>query len=152
MCSFVCHVAKHNYHTLLFPVGRSLPVPCKQLSPIRWKQLSIMPRSLEQMLNVQRVREKIKKKSVKYSHNAQVSLQVGVMLNGNRLSPVNVLTNLSLADFGHRSVRYTEMRLSDGGSHAIHLQLRRRDTEASTRAQVQAYQAGTCVCNIGDLE
>jgi len=81
--SFACHV-KRNYRTLLlFPIGRSLrqdlSISYRQFSPIRHNQF--MPRSVEHMLGMQRVRQKMKEKSIKYIGNAKVSLQVGVTLN-----------------------------------------------------------------------
>ncbi|XP_011865052.1 PREDICTED: ribonuclease Z, mitochondrial [Vollenhovia emeryi] len=76
--SFVYHVIKRNYRTfLLSHVGRlwqNLPVPHKQFSSIRHG--STMPRSVEHMLGMQRLRQKIKEKSSKYTGNAKVSLQI----------------------------------------------------------------------------
>ncbi|KYN43501.1 Ribonuclease Z, mitochondrial [Trachymyrmex septentrionalis] len=76
--SFTCHVIKRNYCTLLpFPVGRNLrhvSAPCKQFSSIHNNQ--IMPRSVEHMLGMQRMRQKIKEKSAKYTGNTKVSLQI----------------------------------------------------------------------------
>jgi len=82
--SFACHVVKRNYRTLLlFPISRSLrqdlSISYKQFSPIRHNQF--MPRSVEHMLGMQRMRQKIKEKSTKYIGNAKVSLQVSIMLN-----------------------------------------------------------------------
>ncbi|XP_018366735.1 PREDICTED: ribonuclease Z, mitochondrial isoform X1 [Trachymyrmex cornetzi] len=79
VCSFARHVIKRNYRTLLFfPVGRSLrynlSAPCKQFSWIYTNQ--IMPRSVEHMLGMQRMRQKIKEKSAKYIGNTKVSLQI----------------------------------------------------------------------------
>lgn len=87
MCSFVvrsltlqCHIIKHNYRTLLpslFLVGhnfrRNLSIP-KRFSSSRYNQ--IMPRSVEHMLGMQRMRQKIKEKSAKYIGNTKVSLQI----------------------------------------------------------------------------
>ncbi|XP_024892683.1 ribonuclease Z, mitochondrial [Temnothorax curvispinosus] len=75
----VCSLVKRNYRTLpLFPIGRGLrqellPVLYKQFSPIRHNH---MPRSVEQMLGVQRLRQKLKDKSIKYIGNTKVSLQI----------------------------------------------------------------------------
>lgn len=79
VCSFACHFIKHNYSTLLlFPFGRGLwdpPIPqFKQFVLIRHKQL--MPRSVEHMLGMQRLRQKIKEKSTKYIGNTKISLQI----------------------------------------------------------------------------
>lgn len=81
MCSFACHVVKRNRRTLLlFPISQSL----RQDLPVLYKQFSLvreMPRSIEQMLNMQKQRQRLKDKSTKYMGNTTVSLQVGIAPN-----------------------------------------------------------------------
>lgn len=71
---FVRQIARHNYRTLTpffiksYDLQRDLPV--------RYKSDTTMPRPTLHVLNMQRMRQKILQKSVKYAGNANVSLQV----------------------------------------------------------------------------
>ncbi|KAL6268468.1 hypothetical protein P5V15_001601 [Pogonomyrmex californicus] len=79
VCSFACHVVNRNLRSLLLPhvdhgFQRDLLIRCGQI--LQAYRYSIMPRSMEQMLYMQRMRQKIKEKSKKYVSNAKVSLQI----------------------------------------------------------------------------
>lgn len=134
MCSVTCHVIKRNYRGLLFfascNLRQDLSVPYKQFSSIYHNR--VMPRSVEHMLGMQRMRQKIKEKSAKYTGNGKVSLQVGITLNEIRLDGGDMteyLTNLPLADSGQWSLWHITMCLSNSGSHQVYFQLWRRDAE-----------------------
>lgn len=75
MRSKIVSCVYHVNHTLL-----SLLVKKRNLQQNCYKYYGVMPRSSTHVLNMQLTREKLKKKSVKYLGNVNVSLQVSITL------------------------------------------------------------------------